>query len=81
MKFIVEEGLLSKTKCEYEFSCLESDQCACGDKMCTVFSANGENVLFLQDQGNFTCSFLIYFGGSAICRCPVRYAIYRKYGK
>ncbi len=81
MKFVVEEERLSRTKCEYEFSCLESGEVACGDKMCTVSSADGENVLFLKDRGHSTCPFLAHFGGCYICRCPIRYTIYRKYGK
>jgi len=81
MKFVIEKELLSNVKCEYGFSCLKSDQSTCDHKMCAVSSANGENILFLQDSGYFSCPFLVHFGGGAICRCPIRYAIYKKYAK
>lgn len=80
MKFVIEKELLSKVKCEYGFSCLESDQIACDHKVCSVSRANGENILFLKDSSYLSCPFLVHFGGGAICRCPVRYVIYKKYG-
>ena len=81
MKYTVpDEVLKATTKCEHDFTCLESGQC--GQKpMCEVGERDGKNVLFLKTKEAALCAYRIDFAGGQVCTCPTHYAIEMRYGK
>ena len=75
MKYHVSAEVLQKTtKCQYNFSCLETGKC--GDRaMCEFEYVDGEQVIFLEDQNTADCAYRKTFGTRQLCRCPTHYAI------
>ena len=77
MKITVPESVLKETtKCEHNFSCLDSGQCDhCQN--CEVDYAAGKNILFLHLKEQCSCSYCVSFGSRHICRCPVNYYLFQ----
>lgn len=69
------ELLKEATQCERCFSCLEDTKLTC-----KVINSINNNVLFIECTNDSICSYLMPFGNSQICNCPVRREIYSKYG-
>ena len=79
MKFNISIKVLQETtKCPNNFSCLISGQIE-NSVGCKVQWAGSYNVLFLQSKEPLTCSYKLPFGEGQICKCPTRFAIYKKY--
>ena len=76
MKIPVKDSVLQETtKCQHNFSCLESGQC--GDrKMCEVDYVDGPNLLILVSREDATCPYRTKIADRQICMCPVRCYIY-----
>lgn len=80
MKYSVPESVIEETAaCPYSFSCLETGQC--GDRpMCSVDYAIPDNILFLKTEAPADCPYRWPFGiNRQVCKCPVRYFIWRRY--
>ena len=60
------------SRCPFGHACLKAKA---DFPKCRVDDANGENILFLRDQGEVSCPYLILFADTAVCRCPVHYCI------
>lgn len=86
MKFIVPDEILRETtRCTYGFSCLQNGKEQQNQKedypRCLARYSIGENLVFVQASWLDPCPYILNYGNSAICTCPVRYAIYRKYAQ
>lgn len=75
-KFEIDQEIIDKTTCEYEFACLknDNDEFICEVERCI------DKVCFLSSHKHEQCNNKIFFGDSAICNCPVRIEIFDKYG-
>jgi hypothetical protein len=67
------------TKCPHDFSCLRTGLCGTRP-LCRVGSADGRNVLFLDENGSRACPHRLCFGERQVCVCPTHYACHAKYG-
>ncbi len=81
MKWTVGPSVVAEAgRCLHAHSCLERG--ACGDKpLCDVLYADGENILFLCTEENRSCPYRLFYAGHEVCTCPVRFAIFRLYGR
>ncbi len=79
MKHKVSADVLNKTtKCENNFSCLETGKCG-GREMCEAESIAGNCVIFLKPENYTACPYRVPFGDSQVCRCPTHYAILKAF--
>jgi hypothetical protein len=76
---IPKEIMDQTTECPNAFSCLSCGQCGDSDT-CKVEAAHSENILFIERKQHQSCPYGLSVGEDQICRCPVHYAIYKKYG-
>jgi hypothetical protein len=75
MSFTVsEETIKETTKCEHDFSCLESGQCG-DEQICDFSRPDGTGVLFLKTKDHLSCPYRVHFGGCQLCKCPTHFAI------
>ena len=65
----------STTKCENNFSCLSENR----DDLCKVTYTVEDKVYFIECQNTEPCSYVVPFGHSFFCTCPVRKKIYVRY--
>ena len=81
MKFKVPEKIVqSATRCDYNKSCLETNQC--GDRpRCEVAKTLEGKFSFLSSEKSINCNCYIIFGGSPLCMCPVRTYICEHYNQ
>lgn len=78
MLFQIDPDTVKRTsKCGCEFECLSKNIAP----QCKVECCFKEDYAFLKDCRNNACTYLIPYGASFICSCPIRCEIYRKYGK
>lgn len=78
MSFVIDKTILDETvHCRKDFECLENDNSLCVAKK--VESLVDGKVLFLKC--NEMCRYKITYGNSAICNCPTRIEIFRKYNR
>jgi len=76
--FSVSEKILKKTtKCQHEYSCLETGRCGDGP-MCAVEMTHGVDVLCVHSPDWPACQYHLDFGGARFCVCPVHCEIYRQ---
>lgn len=79
MIFEIDQEIREKTPCQKWFICLSGDQ----DLLCRVEKRDGD-YLCLQERSPLSqrlCSMRNEEGGRVRCFCPVRIAIYEKYGQ
>lgn len=70
------ETLVQANKCTKKHACLiEENYRLCGVKV------NGDNQARMICGKGLECSYNTYLGEDAVCTCPVRQAIYRKYDR
>ena len=63
-------------RCPNKFKCLEDSKF----KLCPVIDfIRTEKLLFVDGKYNFSCSYRLHFADADICRCPVRFELYKKY--
>ena len=75
----VDKDVLKKVKrCERNFECLLASE----PEVCNCTKRVKEDILFIDDKTKKTCSSYnqLSFGHSHFCICPVRNALFRKYG-
>ncbi len=78
MKLIISDETLKKTdQCTSNFQCLTEPNYP----RCTVDRLIEDNGVFIKNRGDISCPYLISFGYSFICNCPVRYEIFKQYNK
>ena len=63
------------TKCKKDFSCLSEKR----KELCKVKHSVANEVHFIECLDTESCSYMLSFGDSIICTCPVRKAIYNQY--
>ena len=74
--FKVEENILNKTdKCRSDFSCLSGKK----ECLCPVEDSFDGIVLFVNPPCSSACGYMMSFGYSYVCNCPIRKEIYSKY--
>jgi len=66
----------SADKCEFNFECLQNQQCEC---MQSKIKYHVQRKIIFVDCDSKTCEYLVPFGNSKLCDCPVRLEIYNKY--
>ena len=73
----VNDDILNKTKCLYDFECLVNDNC----NTCTIDRELHGNGLEIKDKCDKNyCSYSMIFGSlTYFCHCPVRREIYQRY--
>lgn len=73
---VSDEAIKQADKCRNDFSCLS-------DKYSTCLECTGKDdisgFLRLKQRRSGHCSYLMLFGQSYFCQCPVRLEIYQKY--
>jgi|GEM_PF-1161634 len=64
-------------KCQRSFGCLDNEKL----KMCTIERCiDGINGCYLKTVTFRDCNYQISLVNSAICSCPTRFELYKKYG-
>jgi hypothetical protein len=76
MNIKIDEPIISRTtKCNARFGCLDNHI----KFHCKIDKSVG-NVIFVSDEKHgLHCTYMLPFGSSFICVCPVRNEIFRKY--
>ena len=77
MALKIDQEIIDRTDCPKDFPCLsgkEEDLFEVGDTL-------GYNMLVMDGPTPINCKYSANYGGLHACKCPVRVAIYRKYGK
>jgi len=78
MNFVIHKSILEETvHCRKDFECLKNDNSLCITKK--VENCVDGRILFLKC--NEMCSYKMTYGNSAICNCPTRKEIFRKYNR
>ena len=83
MKYNIPQNILDVTYCTYEFSCLTVGNC--GERqLCEIDYTCGQHITVLKteagQQALNDCQYALEYNDEVICRCPVRYYLYQKYG-
>lgn len=65
------------TECNRNFICLNTPEVVIN---CKVISCISNKVHFVDCPDYNICTYLMNFGNSFICNCPVRKEIFNKYG-
>ncbi len=78
MKYQVRTDLLQEAdKCRHSFSCLSGgDEC-----LCQIKDSFDGKVLFVAPPCSDVCDYIMSFGYSYVCKCPVRKEIYNQYSE
>lgn len=77
MDFTISKETIKQTsKCEYQFSCLKSEESS-NYPICPVDYANGKNVLFLKQDEAIPCPYQLPFGFGMVCTCPTHFAVHK----
>ncbi|MEW6584246.1 MAG: hypothetical protein AB1442_01395 [Nitrospirota bacterium] len=79
MKYrIGHETMARVTKCLFNFECLNDGNCP----MCSVEKEIASFGFFVKDRHRReACPYLLPYGHSYICYCPVRMEIFKKYNQ
>jgi hypothetical protein len=76
MKIEVDETIVSRaTKCKSKFGCLNSDK----KVFCKIDKSIGDVIFVSAEKCGLHCDYMLPFGSSFICVCPIRNEIFRKY--
>jgi hypothetical protein len=71
----IDEFILRKTTCRYNFDCLSGDK----TRLCKVKAMVGNDMLEVRSKIDIGCGYRIAFGGTTFCTCPTRVEIYNHY--
>jgi hypothetical protein len=79
LKYKIDSKILSETtECKSNFSCLAGKkECFCDIEESNIHDAG---IIFIRPVKNISCTYVMSFGYSWLCTCPIRKAIYNKYG-
>ncbi len=78
MEFQVRKDLLKDAEqCRNNFSCLLGQE----ECFCPVEEDMDGRILFVTPPNSNVCEYMMSFGYSYLCKCPVRKEIYNKYKK
>jgi len=79
MKYKIDTDTLNEAEnCRYNYSCLnDSAECFCD----IDYKLGDGKVLFLRIDHNVNCQYMLSYGNSFICTCPVRKKIYQLYNR
>lgn len=72
---ISDQALKETTECQFSFQCLH-DEKRC---VCIIERYLEGNGCFLKIAKSRLCPYMISFGYSQMCHCPVRIELYRRY--
>lgn len=76
MKYkIAAEVVQDADKCNLDYSCLNGDK----ECLCDVNKAIDDKIVLVVPRNNDPCDYLMSFGNSYICNCPVRLELFRSY--
>ncbi len=77
MKYELREDILKETsRCAKDCACLSDE----GYPLCKVqHSVEDGDILFVTNVQNAYCHYLMPFGDSFMCNCPVRRELYKSY--
>ena len=76
MKYNVNARTIESTdKCRHDFSCLDGNlEC-----LCNVNKSISDKLILVDPNRSAICHYLLSFGNSFICNCPVRTEIHMMY--
>jgi hypothetical protein len=75
MDIKVDDNIIEQTtKCRKNFSCLSGET-----PIYSVESNINNKIHFIKCVNNKSCSYILSFGYSFICTCPVRKELYNRY--
>jgi hypothetical protein len=78
MPIKIDEEIIKKAlKCKKEQACLNNEEHKC----CKVTNSVQDSVCFVDREQWDNCGYLMPFGYSDVCNCPVRTEIYKQYKK
>ena len=77
MELEIEQSLLGSTKCEKGYACLSGRE---GDLFEAIVTL-GRSMVEVDGPTPINCPHSANYGALHACKCPVRVAIYRTYGK
>jgi len=87
MVFDVSTEILGRTtNCHRDFGCLDNGACQRDDherdkcvKHCEIDRYVSDDLLFIKPEKGATCSYMLSYGYSHLCRCPVRAELFKKH--
>lgn len=74
-KDISKHIIAQATRCNFDKQCLENDDYP----LCKFKKQTDNGTIFVYKIDEHECPYVIGFGFSQVCGCPVRKEIYRKY--
>jgi hypothetical protein len=79
MKYNIDPDTLNEAEhCTCNYSCLK-DKSEC---LCNIdYNLGNGRIIFLKSVQNVHCQYILSYGNSYICTCPVRKKIYRLYSR
>lgn len=75
-KLVIDQETITKTECDKGFACLDETPV-----YCTAMNTLGRAMLTLVCSDQRQCRHNQRYGALQTCKCPVRHAIFVKYGK
>ena len=77
MELEIDQELLNNTECNKDFVCLSGRD----NTLFEVIGTLGHNMVEIGGPTPINCQHSANYGALHACKCPVRIAIYKKYGK
>mgnify|MGYP003574836631 CR=1 FL=1 len=77
VKLKIDQALLDSTECGKDFACLSGRK----EALYEVIGTLGHNMVEIDGPTPINCMYSANYGALHACKCPVRIAIYKKYGK
>ena len=79
MKFKIDTETLNEAgNCRHDFSCLnDNPECLCD----IDYDLGKGKVIFLKPDQHLNCPYMLSYGNSYICTCPVRKNLYMLYSR
>ena len=77
MELKIDQKLLDSTDCEKDFACLSGNK----EALFEVIKTIGHSMVEIDGPTPINCPHSANYGALHACKCPVRVAIYKKYGK
>jgi hypothetical protein len=77
MALKIDQELIDSTECDKAFACLSGKE----GNLFEVTDTLGHNMVVIDGPTPINCLHSINYGGLHGCKCPVRVAIYKNYGK
>ena len=82
MEYLIPQELRNETHCLYDFNCLAGGKCG-QLPLCEIDYTSGQLITVLKSEVGSKvlkqCQYALEYCDDVICRCPVRYYLYKKH--